>query len=139
MLHCLHLKQSAFCMMMVDAHCYHQCFEHKCKILQHIFHLLSVEELQAWQENITKKIKIKISRIKYLNYVTGCWMRWKIQHINSSRNNKIQQNLSLTSHSNFILVESTDVALISSTTSPESRLARASLKSKSVFISSWRV
>lgn len=42
----------------------------------------------------------------------------------------------LTSHNNFILVESTDVALISSTTSPDSRLARASLKSRSEFNSS---
>lgn len=38
----------------------------------------------------------------------------------------------LTSHTSFMLVESVDVALVSSTTSPDSRLARASLRSRPV-------
>lgn len=38
----------------------------------------------------------------------------------------------LTSHTSFMLVESVDVALVSSTTSPDNRLARASLKSRPV-------
>lgn len=38
--------------------------------------------------------------------------------------------IALTSHMSFMLVASVDVALVSSTTSPDNRLARASLKSR---------
>lgn len=42
----------------------------------------------------------------------------------------------LTSHVNFAAVESTDVAFVNSTTSPDNKLALASLKSKFEFVSS---
>jgi hypothetical protein len=42
----------------------------------------------------------------------------------------------LTSHVNFVVVESTDVAFVNSTTSPDNKLALASLKSKFEFVSS---
>lgn len=44
----------------------------------------------------------------------------------------------LTSHISFMLVESVDVALVSSTTSPDNRLARASLRSRPVLKSFWK-
>ena len=42
----------------------------------------------------------------------------------------------LTSHVNFVAVDSTDVAFVNSITSPDNKLALASLKSKFEFVSS---
>lgn len=57
------------------------------------------------------------ARIENAIYVFFCW------------NRKINILALLTSHTSFMLVESVDVALVNSTTSPDKRLARASLKS----------
>lgn len=59
------------------------------------------------------------ARIENAIYVFFCWNRKK----------NIYTLASLTSHTSFMLVESVDVALVNSTTSPDKRLARASLKS----------
>lgn len=62
-------------------------------------------------------------------YVYLCYrlQRMKIFQVVDSVNS---ENYSLTSHTSFMLVESGDVALVSSTTSPDNKLARASLKSR---------
>lgn len=56
---------------------------------------------------------------------------------NDNESGEKKKTILLTSQTSFILVESVDVTLVNSTTSPDIRLARASLKSSPKLDSSY--